>query len=340
MHFDNEHCFLCGNRLNSENSTVEHVFPKWLQNKHELWNQTLGLPNTSKIKYRQLVIPCCKNCNNSHLSPIENAIKEAFEVGHSEVKNLEITLLYKWLMKIFYGIMFKDLSLLFDRGNKEKGNILSTDFVLQYKFMFDCMQSIIMPIKLDENYSSLFIFKIHNDVRNDSRLNFFYADDLLNSQITIQSGNTGVICCIGDNKAIERKLSTHFKPFYEITLQPVQYRQVIAEVFYMRSLLMNKISSIITPDEILLIPSFFDNYNEYVYVKYAAVLYYFLKYFDFKPEDIYDEKLDAVLNLMLDDSKRIIIYDEHNNVSFGKVHVDYSGELFPTKNIEAKAFPE
>ncbi len=38
MKFDNKHCFLCGVELNDINSSLEHVFPKWLQK-----NMTYGI---------------------------------------------------------------------------------------------------------------------------------------------------------------------------------------------------------------------------------------------------------------------------------------------------------
>ena len=65
MTFTYDKCFLCGSDLKSENYSVEHIFPKWLQNKFRLWNQELILLNGTAIKYRRLTIPCCKNCNSS-----------------------------------------------------------------------------------------------------------------------------------------------------------------------------------------------------------------------------------------------------------------------------------
>jgi len=52
-----DNCFLCGIRLGEKN-TEEHIFPKWLQHKFELWDQKLILTNKSKIPYRNLTIPC------------------------------------------------------------------------------------------------------------------------------------------------------------------------------------------------------------------------------------------------------------------------------------------
>ena len=69
MIFSYDRCFLCGKKL--KRKTVEHVFPKWLMNDFDLWDQKITLLNQTKINYRQLIIPCCKECNNVYLSKVE-----------------------------------------------------------------------------------------------------------------------------------------------------------------------------------------------------------------------------------------------------------------------------
>lgn len=36
-------CFLCGKECDIK--TAEHIFPKWLQHKYDLWNQKLTVTN-------------------------------------------------------------------------------------------------------------------------------------------------------------------------------------------------------------------------------------------------------------------------------------------------------
>src|ERR1700730_12701608 len=74
-------CFLCSAPLRSKNRSDEHVFPKWLQNRFNLWNQRLDLINLTSIPYRQFTIPCCKTCNNVHLSKIGDIVRAVVESG-------------------------------------------------------------------------------------------------------------------------------------------------------------------------------------------------------------------------------------------------------------------
>lgn len=222
-------------------------------------------------------------------------------------------------------------SLLWDRKDKTSGTILTSEFLVEHKLMFDCMQSIRGNVKLDPNYASLFVFEVHKHVINDKKKDFFYADDLIRAQIAIQSNEIGIVCCFGDSKAIEHRLFKYFKPFTNIKLHPIQFRQITTDIYYNRSLLKGGFTSIITPDQVLFVPPFVNTYDEYNFKTYAMLLYYFLRDFDIKFEQIYNEELDATLNVLIDNEKRIILYDDQNNYTFGDIHEDYSGELF--KNV-------
>src|SRR5262245_43708877 len=79
--FGRSTCFLCGRRLTAGNRSDEDVVPLWIQRKFDLEDQLLHLPNGTAIKYRQLKTPCCRQCNNEHLSRIETQMKQAVEGG-------------------------------------------------------------------------------------------------------------------------------------------------------------------------------------------------------------------------------------------------------------------
>src|SRR4051794_32019108 len=87
-------CYLCGESL-STGGTLEHVFPKWLLRRHNLWNDELVLLNNTAIKYSQLTIPCCDNCNNVHLSGVENRVRTAIETGYEETVKLPNVVMYQ-----------------------------------------------------------------------------------------------------------------------------------------------------------------------------------------------------------------------------------------------------
>ncbi|GAA0752065.1 hypothetical protein [Clostridium sartagoforme] len=335
MTFDYKHCFLCGEILNKQNYTVEHIFPKWLQHRHNLWNQNITLLNGTLIKYKQLVVPCCKDCNNNHLAKIEKEVKDAFEKGIEEVRALDKTILYKWIMKILYCLLFKQLSLKEDIRNKDSTMIISSEILKEYTVMFDYMQSILGRVKIREDMGSIFIFSILPYYRKKSEYDYYYIDDVGRSQVALMSNGIGIICCLNDSEAMKYRFRKYFKPFYDIKLHNIQFRQLIADVFYNRSLLKNK-QSIMTvknnnrqSDNLMIqIPPHTDYYDEYNYKNYAMILYFLLREFGFKFEELYDLKNDAVRNLLIDSKKRIIVYDEDNRYYLGEEHKEYNAEVF------------
>jgi hypothetical protein len=92
-------CFLCGST--SGEVTQEHVFPKWLQRRFNLWTQRIGLLNDSLIQYRQLTIPCCSRCNNEDLSRLEVGVAAAVDGGYGHASELDPHLLYLWAGNCF-----------------------------------------------------------------------------------------------------------------------------------------------------------------------------------------------------------------------------------------------
>ncbi len=119
---DDRHCFLCG--ADTPKITQEHVFPKWLQNRYNLWNQKIGLLNRTLIRYRELLIPCCSTCNNEDLSSLESQIAIAVQGGYGACTVLDKRLLYLWVGQLFYGILRKEISLALDRSRPSDGTIL------------------------------------------------------------------------------------------------------------------------------------------------------------------------------------------------------------------------
>ncbi|MBT8152828.1 hypothetical protein KMP13_02765 [Epibacterium ulvae] len=92
-------CFLCGTEPSS--GVGEHVIPKWLQRRHDLFNEKLTLLNGTRFFYRGLTITACSHCNNSVLKSTEDFVsrmvpkdierwapEHSFEVG-------------RWMSKIF-----------------------------------------------------------------------------------------------------------------------------------------------------------------------------------------------------------------------------------------------
>jgi hypothetical protein len=229
-------CFLCSAPLRSRNRSDEHVFPKWLQNKFNLWNQRLDLINLTNIPYRQLTIPCCKTCNNVHLSKMEDIIRAAVEAGPNAVAKLLPSTVYMWLSKIFYGILYRESLLRADRrGNKRP--IVPKEALRELRLHHDFMQGIRRSLEFPFGVpGSIFIFGTTQP--NHIEEQFDFLDNHHNLSIALRMGAVGIVCCLQDG-GLTKEFHDHLKrPYYrKDRLHPMQFREATAEVFYKSMLL-------------------------------------------------------------------------------------------------------
>jgi hypothetical protein len=101
---DRDTCFICAQPA----TTAEHVIPRWLQQRFDLYGQRLELPNHTTIPYSQLTIPACARCNTGIYGPLEERVSR---------NAASLSDLWKWANKVHYGLAFKDRFLEWDRRN-------------------------------------------------------------------------------------------------------------------------------------------------------------------------------------------------------------------------------
>lgn len=159
MSFTDDRCFLCGKKLKTK--TAEHVFPKWLLNEYDLWNQKIFLLNGTTINYRQLTIPCCEECNNIYLSKVENQIKKSYFKGFNDFVKVAKLVVYQWIGKIFYGLLFRELSLSLERTDPEKGSITNPDLLKDFKTFHFFYNLLGLPLSLSILSPDQFLYLIY-----------------------------------------------------------------------------------------------------------------------------------------------------------------------------------
>jgi len=246
--FSEKRCFLCGVELNNENGTKEHVFPEWLLHKYNLWDRKIALLNETPIPYRYLTIPCCSSCNSGELSRLEQEIKQAIDTDFRAVARIEKLRLYQWIGKIFYGLLFRELSLSFDRSRPELGSITSPKLMQDYLALHHFLQSTIKPIEFQGFFpGSIFIFEIEVLSEFDQ---FNYSDSIESMAFCVRMGNIGIVACLKDDEQVYDSLFEIYQAVKDVKLHPIQYDELCAIVFYQASILARdgKYISITTPE--------------------------------------------------------------------------------------------
>lgn len=229
MRLDWEHCFLCGAALKAAKETEEHVVPRWLQRKFDLWNERLLLPNKTPIPYRQLKVPCCDVCNGGVLSAVENKMKTAVEGGYSSLSRLDELSIFQWVAKIFYGLLFRDLSLHFDRSDPGKGTIVEEGLLKAIRNTHALLQSVNRPFELVNGRPfSVLVLNVHkldNDV-------YDFRDNFETMTIAVRMGDVGIIVALQDHGFNQHMYGPYVEDLAGDKLHPVQFDELYARVTY------------------------------------------------------------------------------------------------------------
>jgi len=220
MPFAENTCFLCGC---DEYISREHVIPRWILSRHGLWNRTITLLNGTSLPYRQLTIPCCENCNTKHLAILENKLKSVMDKGYDSVSAMDPYWLFQWASKIFYGLLFRELTLPADRKNPLSKSIITPRTLELYRTIYFFMLSIRVRFTFDIRPFSIFVVQIEHPGDFEA---FDYLDSFVFTTMSIRINNVGVICVLQDNGAQEAEFAWLYEKIGSNPLTPVQFNEL------------------------------------------------------------------------------------------------------------------
>jgi hypothetical protein len=229
LRLGDDNCFLCGAVLET-GKTREHVFPGWLQHRHNLWDEELTLLNGTHIRYAQLTIPCCKACNSGPLSAMENRVRTATEAGYAEAVKLEPLIIYQWLGKIFYGILRKELSLLHDRRIKDGPTIVPASILEGFSTLHLFLQSIRQPYEFPdgEPFSAL-VVNLHPNARHGE---YNFRDSLQLMTVSLRTKEVGFIVALQDAGLIAATYGKYVQQVAGRKITLIQFDELYAKCVY------------------------------------------------------------------------------------------------------------
>lgn len=291
MTFTYDRCFLCGSFLDEENRSDEHIYPKWLQNMFSLWNKKLVLLNGTDICYKDLKIPCCNACNGQMSSMIENPIRNAVSEGFESFRNLDRNLVFLWLNKLSYGMLFKELSLDVNRREPDRGKIYSAEYLKENQMQYMFLQSILTKATYAGAPYSMLIFKIDPcDIEN-----YWAHDNPFLKTFFIRMNDIGIITHLQDN-GYNEGFFLQFPDMAELsqkTLHPIQFAEICAKfqykcsLFYRDPFYMMVFDDKQKPEMILSHGMSGDGYDTWSQEDYAKSLAFFWKPYGMNFSDIY-----------------------------------------------------
>ncbi|MDB5072084.1 MAG: hypothetical protein JWM87_3195 [Candidatus Eremiobacteraeota bacterium] len=233
-------------------ASEEHVFPRWLLRRYDLYRHSFTLSNGSSFNYSRLTVPCCRPCNEAGERDLEGPISKAFRGGYEAVMRLDSRTIALWCLKIYYGIRFKEHALKRDPRRPERGKITSRTDLEEMNLLFMVLQGIRTEIVYSIEPWSVWIYKVKVPV--DPAYRFSFADLVDVNMFSIRIGDVGIIVLPQDFGLVRcNGPGDAFAAYSDKELHPQQFNQLAADAAYLdilRRVGVTYLTSFTTPPEV------------------------------------------------------------------------------------------
>jgi hypothetical protein len=194
------HCFVCGKSPSDVAFNDEHVIPRWLLRRHELFDLQITLPNSKYLRYRSYTVPCCVACNSLLGRDVEEPIRNLVESGYEAVRRHLIDegprLLFCWMALLFLKTHLKDRQLHWHL-DRRKGEIRIGDaYEWESLHHIHCLaRSLIQPSILTSDAIGS-VLCIRPAPEEDAQ--FDYGDVLEPKTVLLRTGDVALLCVLND----------------------------------------------------------------------------------------------------------------------------------------------
>jgi hypothetical protein len=226
MQFDDAHCFLSGKKIDVQNKLS--IFADWLSETYHLKDMPFKMLDESMKSYGDIKVPCSKETAD-HLIKLEEKIQNAFEIGYDEVIKLEDDIIFLWVAKTVYGVIFNEIqSAIKQQNNFAEGFNMSQGLIHKFSMLQTMLQKMNQPIAFERfKPYSLFITKVNN-IENE----FAYRDEINTLTFSLRMKDFGILINLQDNGANKLYHEEVWKKINGKTLHPIQFEELCAKVFY------------------------------------------------------------------------------------------------------------
>jgi hypothetical protein len=185
-----------------------------------------------RIRLRR--IPCCTTCNVTYLGALERRVESAVRGGYREFRRLPRAVMFQWLTKVFFQILYLEMRLAVDVKDPTRGTILTPEFVDDFRLEHLLLNAVRIPVHVSapQPWS---IFVVPAQTSSDNRKNFDFIDNVPNQVVAIRMNDIAVIAVLMDANAQGHFMKTYFdKLARRLRLHPIQFRELAAKAIYKR----------------------------------------------------------------------------------------------------------
>jgi hypothetical protein len=168
------------------------------------------------------------------LQPIEINVANAAATGADAVRALNGNILFLWLGKIFYGILYRELSLLLDRSTSNGITIATPTMLRKYEAHLLLLQEARQKVTLEDfTPGSIYVFKCQ--VPRQPNLQWDFCDNVDTMFIGMRMAEVGIVGVLGDGGA-QLIYQDSYRELMDLPLHPIQFRELCAHFSYRSTL--------------------------------------------------------------------------------------------------------
>jgi hypothetical protein len=223
-------CFVCGIERSKATFNDEHIIPRWVLKRYDLFDKYITLPNGKTFRYGKYKIACCKSCNSFLGDNLEKKVSEGFSGSYYDAVNFlndNHELVFTWICLLYIKTHLRDRTFKYDFKSDKK---IGDDYDWEGLHHIHCIaRSIYTNVSIENSvYGSMFIFPCSELCEGEM---YDYIDLYGTGTVLIRLGDFFIICVLNDSKMVSHLVQNRTK---RITgkLNIIQMRELYARVTY------------------------------------------------------------------------------------------------------------
>lgn len=199
---DGEHCFVCGASPEDTKFDDEHIIPRWILKRFDMYNQSITLVDGRLVRYANYTIPCCVRCNRLLGKALEDEISNAVKGGIDSVNQLIANggawKIFLWLSLIFLKTYVKDSYLRKHLDRRKSDESIASEYDWEWMHHIHCMVRAVMAGHYiePECFGSTFVFSAKD---TNLQSGFDYRDMYIANTILLKLGDIAFIAVLDDS---------------------------------------------------------------------------------------------------------------------------------------------
>lgn len=221
-----DNCFVCGACESEKAFNDEHIIPRWVLKRFDLFGKQINLPNKVPFRYGKYVIRCCSDCNTFLGERIENVISLGLNGDYKSSLgffNGNRELVFVWLCLLVTKTHLKDKFFKYDLRKPDKiGGMYNWESLHH----IHCVaRSVYTGCSIKPSViGTMLLLPCHGHERLES---FDYMDRFDAGVVLVRMGSYFILAVLNDRGVVKELLKSKLE---KITgpLQVIQIRELFA----------------------------------------------------------------------------------------------------------------